>query len=565
MLSHKSKKNKASLVSPTVVNTTTNAEQMHQFKDNRLVSAEIAEFINLIQRQVALEGEVNQGKLVVRQPIEKLGTRGAPNNTGLPDVLKSGIENLSGYAMDDVRVHYNSSKPAQLNAHAYAQGTDIHLASGQEKHLPHEAWHVVQQKQGRVKPTMQMKGKLNINDDVGLEREADVMGAKALLNQNQAIDLNTITVIPSNSRSLQRKIIAGTPEKTFESYSEIESHLSPEQIMMIDSFPQIRLKMQSWLLFGENQFPYLTDVFRAAMNAAIPEDALSRQQAMDNHENKPYETDAFFEGDSLMNGISTVSKSGSDAYYAASGLNLWGVASGVKGMLSGGLDVAKGLVSKKTWMSAADGAHKEVRIVKAVALDNPELTAHYEQTKAAMTQKGISPNEKELYSGHSRFVMNLIKKSGHHPGKTPYNPSKGFGALGAGTYLTETIDKAIAYATGNKNSDTEYDSVLKYKVLLGNIQYVPDKSLRHDTNDDLVDPHFWPDEKRQEMYYEQSPMPRAQQSGFHSKVSQPDPNHKPGASALMAIWHRNSLDSQEFLVRNPTQILPVAEIFFTTE
>jgi hypothetical protein len=82
--------------------------------------------------------------------------------------------------MDDVKVHYNSDKPAQLYAHAYAQGTDIHLASGQEKHLPHEAWHVVQQKQGRVQPTLQMQNGLHINDDTGLEQEADVMGAKAL-------------------------------------------------------------------------------------------------------------------------------------------------------------------------------------------------------------------------------------------------------------------------------------------------------------------------------------------------------------------------------------------------
>ncbi len=102
------------------------------------------------------------------------------NKTGLPDDLKTGVENLSGFAMDDVNVHYNSPKPAQLQAHAYAQGTDIHLAPGQEKHLPHEAWHVVQQKQGRVQPTMQMKAKVNINDDPKLEKEADVMGAKAL-------------------------------------------------------------------------------------------------------------------------------------------------------------------------------------------------------------------------------------------------------------------------------------------------------------------------------------------------------------------------------------------------
>ena len=106
------------------------------------------------------------------------------NNTGLPDNLKSGIENLSGLGMDDVKVHYNSEKPAQLNALAYAQGTDIHVASGQEKHLPHEAWHVVQQKEGRVKPTLQMKQGIPVNDDVGLENEADVMGAQATARGN---------------------------------------------------------------------------------------------------------------------------------------------------------------------------------------------------------------------------------------------------------------------------------------------------------------------------------------------------------------------------------------------
>jgi len=130
-----------------------------------------------VQRQGIEEEELLQGKF---EPIQK-----KENNTGLPDNLKSGIESLSGYSLDDVKVNYNSNKPAQLNAHAYAQGTDIHIASGQEKHLPHEAWHVVQQKQGRVKPTMQMKGHVNVNDDEGLEREADVMGAKAVQRKPQ--------------------------------------------------------------------------------------------------------------------------------------------------------------------------------------------------------------------------------------------------------------------------------------------------------------------------------------------------------------------------------------------
>lgn len=125
-------------------------------------------------------------------PVQRKGVslEKKTNTTGLPDQLKSGIENLSGYSMNDVKVHYNSSKPAQLRAHAYAQGSEIHIAPKQEEHLPHEAWHVVQQKQGRVKPTMQMKG-VGINDETRLEREADVMGAKAM--QLKSVDFDSET------------------------------------------------------------------------------------------------------------------------------------------------------------------------------------------------------------------------------------------------------------------------------------------------------------------------------------------------------------------------------------
>jgi hypothetical protein len=112
-------------------------------------------------------------------PLEK-----KPNRTGLPDRLKTGIESLSGMSMDHVRVHYNSAKPAQLQAHAFAQGNEIHVASGQERHLPHEAWHVVQQAQGRVAPILLMKSGLAINDDSNLEKEADSFGAMASQFEN---------------------------------------------------------------------------------------------------------------------------------------------------------------------------------------------------------------------------------------------------------------------------------------------------------------------------------------------------------------------------------------------
>ena len=65
-----------------------------------------------------------------------------------------------------------------MKAHAYAEGNQIHVAGGQEKHLAHEAWHVVQQKENRVSPTTKING-LNVNTDKSLEKEADVMGAKA--------------------------------------------------------------------------------------------------------------------------------------------------------------------------------------------------------------------------------------------------------------------------------------------------------------------------------------------------------------------------------------------------
>ena len=128
------------------------------------------------------------------KPIQKKA-----NNTGLPDNLKAGVESLSGFSMDDVKVYRNSDKPAQLNAHAYAQGTDIHLAPGQEQHLPHEAWHVAQQKQGRVKPTMQMKQDVPVNDDPGLEHEADVMGAKAISSSVGDVPLQSKTAAVNKS------------------------------------------------------------------------------------------------------------------------------------------------------------------------------------------------------------------------------------------------------------------------------------------------------------------------------------------------------------------------------
>ncbi|MCP2729229.1 eCIS core domain-containing protein [Limnofasciculus baicalensis] len=140
------------------------------------------------------------------------------NKTGLPDQLKTGIENLSGIGMDDVRVHYNSSKPTDVQALAYTQGTDIHVASGQEKHLPHEAWHIVQQKQGRVKPSFKLKNGIAIDDSPNLEREADIMGAKAKtishkVHHNATIESNSFVQSPITANSTQQLTSNSSPNR----------------------------------------------------------------------------------------------------------------------------------------------------------------------------------------------------------------------------------------------------------------------------------------------------------------------------------------------------------------
>lgn len=94
-------------------------------------------------QQVHLQQAIEASPRQVAQRQQALATAPAPNHTG--------------HSLDDVRVHYNSAQLAAPQAHAYAQGTDIHLAPGQQ-HLPHEAWHAAQQKQGRGRPTTQLKG-----------------------------------------------------------------------------------------------------------------------------------------------------------------------------------------------------------------------------------------------------------------------------------------------------------------------------------------------------------------------------------------------------------------------
>ncbi|HAS40265.1 MAG TPA: hypothetical protein DCS93_07290 [Microscillaceae bacterium] len=138
------------------------------------------------------------------KPLHPIQRKGKSKTNGLPDQLRTNMEQMGGVDLSDVIVQKNSDKPAQLKAEAYAQGSNIHLAPGKEQHLPHEAWHVVQQKQGRVQPTIQAKNGANINDNPALEKEADVMGAKA--NQGN-VDITSSSLETTSSASSAAPVV----------------------------------------------------------------------------------------------------------------------------------------------------------------------------------------------------------------------------------------------------------------------------------------------------------------------------------------------------------------------
>lgn len=176
------------------------------FEDNSPEALQMREFQSKVDGTEEMEELSSYQDKISEQSAED-SEPPKPNNTGIPDKMKASIEQLSGYSLDDVKVHYNSEKPAELQAHAYTEGTNIYVGPGQEEYLAHEVWHVVQQKEGRVKPTIQLEGGVPVNDDVSLEKEADVMGEKVVElkseNENSTVELSQKNV---SGNTIQRKV-----------------------------------------------------------------------------------------------------------------------------------------------------------------------------------------------------------------------------------------------------------------------------------------------------------------------------------------------------------------------
>lgn len=145
--------------------------QREDIQDKNLLQGKFSDLVQYKDLQIDEDEESLQGKFqsIPTTKQESMLQKKMSNNTGLPDNVKTGMENLSGYSIGDVKVYYNSPKPIQLQALAYVSRNTIHIASRQKKHLPHEICHVVQQRQELVQPPMQLQD-LNVNNDKVLER-----------------------------------------------------------------------------------------------------------------------------------------------------------------------------------------------------------------------------------------------------------------------------------------------------------------------------------------------------------------------------------------------------------
>lgn len=147
----------------------------------------------------------------------------APTTHGgrsIPTPVRHKMEQSFNTSFADVKVH-EGNHANSLGAIAYTQGSHIHFASGKynpdtssgQALLGHELAHVVQQRQGRVKPTGQIKG-LPLNDNPALEQEADRLGLQAARSQ---------TAVQRKPKTIQKtpQYEIAVPKPSDDGYQEI--------------------------------------------------------------------------------------------------------------------------------------------------------------------------------------------------------------------------------------------------------------------------------------------------------------------------------------------------------
>lgn len=109
------------------------------------------------------------------------------SDTGIPGPVLAKMEHAFQTDFSAVRVHADSSHAESMGALAYARGNDIHFAPGKynpgtregQELLGHELAHVHENRKSPAGVTRWLKGGEPVNDNPGLERNADRLGRRA--------------------------------------------------------------------------------------------------------------------------------------------------------------------------------------------------------------------------------------------------------------------------------------------------------------------------------------------------------------------------------------------------
>jgi hypothetical protein len=151
-------------------------------RDTGLDDEDTSQMKFAIQRQPGMD---EQDALQPKTSAGNTTLQRTGNNSAIPEDLQGKMDKTFQADFSDVKIHPNSTRAPEVGALAYTQGSDIHFAPGQFKPdtsggkelLGHELTHVLQQREGKVKPTTQVNG-VPVNDNSSFENEADAFGRK---------------------------------------------------------------------------------------------------------------------------------------------------------------------------------------------------------------------------------------------------------------------------------------------------------------------------------------------------------------------------------------------------
>lgn len=284
-----------------------------------------------------------------------------------------------------------------------------------------------------------------------------------------------------------------------------------------------------------------------ALSARDPLFSETTQWMLGDHEARPYPTDALHEKRPLMQ--TYLDWKGSRAEHL--GLDK------LRFDAKSGASLLRAFVSKQTWKRMAPADRPDFVITRVEILRNPPLLDRFARAHDEVEARTGDANLRLLFSGHSRDTTEAIVNGGHDPLKRGLDSRKGFGALGLGIYLTDTVDKAISYA----QEPGQEASILLQGVVLGRTLETTERGpFRFLNNDEMVRSGRHPANQPRPDGLGRSAPAELDLNQFDSLLG--ERSSDPGAG-LPGTWRdRKRFDSDEYLVRNTDQVVPLVRIYF---